>query len=138
MSLYKEIKRNPTRRDLLEFGLIFAGGMGAIGLVNQFYRHAPNAALGFWIAGAAVFLLSLIPPIGRLLYILWMGFGLTIGFVTSPVIMFVVYAIVIVPVGLWFKLTHRDTMRRQLDPKATSYWEDYPGSDDPASYIRQF
>jgi hypothetical protein len=138
MSIYKEIKQNPTRRDLFEFGLIFAGGTGLLGLVNQLYLHKPGPALGFWIAGAVVFALSLIPPIGRLLYILWMGLGLTIGFVTSPVIMFVVYAIVIVPVGLWFKLTHRDTMRRQLDPKAKSYWEDYPGSDDPASYIRQF
>lgn len=138
MSIYKEINKNPSRKDLLEFGLIFAGGAGLLGLANQFYLHKPGPALGFWIAGAAVFALSLIPPIGRLLYILWMGLGLTIGFVTSPVIMFVVYVVVIVPVGLWFRLRRRDTMRRQLDPSAKSYWEDYPGSDDPASYIRQF
>jgi len=28
MSIYKELNRNPTRRDLLSFGLVFAGGMG--------------------------------------------------------------------------------------------------------------
>ena len=57
---------------------------------------------------------------------------------TAPIIMFVVYLIVIVPVGLWFKVTKRDLMRRQLDPGAKTYWEDYPGSDDPASYIQQY
>jgi len=138
MSIYKELKRNPSRRDLLEFGLIFLVGMGGIAALNQFYWAKPGAAMGFGIAGAAVFALSLVPPIGRLLYIAWMALGLTIGLVTSPIIMFVVYAVVIVPVGLVFKVTGRDTMRRNIDPNAKSYWEDYPASDDPASYVRQF
>lgn len=144
MSIYKEIKRNPTKRDLLEFGLIFGVGMGIIGALNHFAVHflfftgKPAAALPFWIAGAAILVLSQIPPLGRLLYILWMGLGLTIGFVTAPIIMFVVYTLVIVPVGVVFKMTGRDTMRRQLDPNAKSYWEEYPKTDDPASYVRQF
>jgi hypothetical protein len=138
MSIYKELNRNPTKKDLLSFGLIFAGGMGALGALNQFYLHRPETALVLFALGGAVFLLALIPPIGRLLYILWMGFGLTIGFFTAPVIMLIVYSIVIVPVGLWFRVTGRDTMRRRLDPEAKTYWEDYPGSDDPASYIRQY
>jgi hypothetical protein len=138
MSIYKELKRNPSKRDLLEFGLIFLVGMGVFAALNQFYWAKPQAAMGFGIAGAVVFVLSLIPPIGRLLYILWMALGLTIGFVTSPIIMFVVYSVVIVPVGLVFKITGRDTMRRTIDPNAKSYWEEYPTTDDPASYVRQF
>ena len=138
MSIYKELNKNPTRKDLLSFGLIFAGGMGAIGALNLLRWDKPSTAMVFFALAGAVFLLSLIPPVGRLLYILWMGLGLTIGFFTAPVIMLVVYVIVIIPVGLWFKVTRRDTMRRQLDPSAKSYWEDYPGSDDPASYIRQY
>jgi hypothetical protein len=138
MSIFAELNRNPTRKDLLSFGLIVAAGLGAFGAYSFFRAHRPETALVLWAVGGAVFLLSLIPPIGRVLYILWMGLGLVIGFFTAPVIMFVLYALVIVPVGLWFKVTRRDTMRRQLDRGAKSYWEDYPGSDDPASYIRQF
>ncbi len=138
MSIYKELNKNPSRRDLVSFGLIFLGGMGVAGAWLHFHSQRPDVALGLWSAGGAVFLLSLIPPVGRVLYILWMGLGLTLGFVMSPIIMAVVYLVVIVPVGLVFKLMRRDTMRRQLDPKASSYWEDYPGSDDPTSYIRQF
>jgi hypothetical protein len=138
MSIYKEINKNPSRRELFNFGAIFLGGMGILGAVNQFYLHKPAVAETLWMVGAAVFVLALLPVIGRLLYILWMGFGLTIGFFTAPIIMFILYVVVMVPVGLVFKLTKRDTMRRGLDPKAGSYWEEYPRSDDPASYIRQF
>jgi len=138
MSIYREIKRDPTRRDLREFGVVFLAGTALLGAVNHLYLDRPSAALGLWIAGGAVFLLSLIPGVGRLLYIAWMGLGLTLGVVTSPVIMFVVYLIAIAPLGLVFKLIRRDTMRRELDPKATSYWEDYPRAEAPARYLRQY
>jgi Saxitoxin biosynthesis operon protein SxtJ len=138
MSIYKEINRRPSRRDLFNFGAIFAAGMGMAGLVNHFYLHKEEVAQTLWIIGAAVFVLALVPGIGRLLYILWMGLGLTIGFFTAPVIMFVVYLLVVVPLALVFKVIKRDTMRRDLDPEARSYWEDHPGSEDPASYVRQF
>jgi hypothetical protein len=138
MTIFAELNTKPTRKDLLSFGLIVAVGLGAFGAYAMFRAHKPDTAMILWAIGGAVFVLAQIPPIGRLLYILWMGFGLVIGFFTAPVIMLVLYTVVIVPVGLWFKITRRDTMRRQLDPAATSYWEDYPGDEDPASYVRQF
>jgi hypothetical protein len=138
MSLYAELNKNPSRRDRLSFGLTVAAGMAAIGAYTYLARQEEESARVFFAVGVAVLLLSLVPPIGRILYILWMGFGLTLGWFTTPILMFVVYALVIMPVGLWFKMTRRDVMRRKLDPRAPSYWEDYPGSADPASYIRQY
>lgn len=138
MRIYDKLDRNPTRRKLFEFGVVFLAGTGLIGAFNRFYLDQPNAALGLWIAGAVIFLLSQVPKVGRLLYVAWMGLGLTIGFVTSPIIMSVVYLIAIVPLGLAFKLLRRDTMRRRIEPAARSYWEDYPRTEDPTRYVRQF
>lgn len=144
MSIYKELKRDPSRRDLLEFGLVLGGVLALIGALSHFEVHflfftgKQAAAVPLWIAAAAILVLSQVPPIGRLLYILWMGFGLTLGFFTAPVIMFVVYLIAIVPLGIVFKLMRRDTMKRELDPNAKSYWEEYPKTDDPTSYVKQF
>ncbi len=78
------------------------------------------------------------PPIGRLLYIFWMGIGVTLGLVTQPIILVVVFLVLITPVGLAFKLIQRDTMRRKLDKRAPSYWEEYREADDPATYVKQF
>jgi len=138
MRIYEELNRNPSPRDLANFGLVFAGGMAALAAVQRFYLEARGWALVFLALGAAVLILARVPRVGRLLYVAWMGLGLTIGFFTAPTVMLVVYVVVIVPVGLYFKATRRDVMRRRLDPGAKSYWEDYPGSLDPASYIRQF
>jgi hypothetical protein len=137
MSIYAELNRNPTRKDLLSFGLIVLAGLSAFG-AHAYLHHERERALAFLAAGAAVFLLSLIPPIGRRLYVLWVGFGLTLGFFTVPVVMFVLYALAVVPLGLWFRLRRRDMMRRTIDRGATTYWEDYPKADDPTRYVRQY
>lgn len=138
LHVYKEIERNPTPRDRVELGLVFAVGLSVFGALARFRWDSPGVATSLWIAAGVGFVLSLVPPIGRVLYILWMGLGRTIGLVTSPILMFAVYAVVIVPVGLVFKLMRRDVMRRELDPAAPSYWEDYPRAEDPARYLRQF
>ncbi|MEZ4299843.1 MAG: SxtJ family membrane protein [Polyangiaceae bacterium] len=135
----KELNTKPSASDLRQFGLIFLGGTAALGVVFwQVFDHNLDRAKFFFIAGAAVMVLSLIPPIGRYLYIVWMFFGLTMGLVTSPVIMFLLFLLLIVPVGIIFKLTGRDLMRRKLDDKADSYWEEYPKAEDPSRYVKQF
>jgi len=134
-----ELNTKPSASDLRQFGLIFLAGTAILGVVFwQVFDHNLDRAKFFFIAGGAVMVLSLIPPIGRLLYIVWMGLGLTMGLVTSPVIMFLMFLILIVPVGLIFKITGRDLMRRKLDEKAESYWEDYPKAEDPSRYVKQF
>jgi polyferredoxin len=138
MSFLKELNKNPSRRDLVEFGLIMLAAAGVFGALCHYRWDKPALGTNLWIAGGVLLVLALIPPIGRLLYIAWMTFGLLVGLVTSPIIMFAVYCVVILPVGLIFKVTKRDTMKRGLDPAAKSYWEDYPSTDDPGHYVRQF
>lgn len=135
-----ELNTKPAFSDLRNFGLIFLAGTGILGVVFwQVLDHdLMRRAVYFFIAGGAVMVLSLIPPIGRLLYIVWMGFGLTLGLVTSPIIMFALFLILITPVALFFKVTGRDTMRRRLDEKSDSYWEEYPRTEDPGRYVKQF
>jgi len=135
-----ELNTHPSASDLRKFGLIFLAGTAILGVVfwQVFDAGSLDRARYFFIVGGSVLVLSFIPPVGRLLYIVWMGFGLTLGLVTSPVIMFALYAVLIVPVGLFFKLTGRDLMRRKLDAKSDSYWEDYPRAEDPTRYVKQF
>lgn len=135
-----ELNLKPPASELRKFGLFFLVGMGILGAV--FWQVYDNGNLDraryFFAAGGAVMVLSLIPPIGRLLYIVWMGLGLVMGLVTTPVIMFILFLVLIVPAGLIFKLKNRDLMKRTLDPKADSYWEEYPKPDDPSRYYKQF
>lgn len=136
--IYDEINRNPSAKELIKFGATFLGGMAAIGLLYYFVFHDQPLAKGLWIAGGVVFVLSFIPPIARILYILWMGLGITMGLVTSPIILALVFLVLITPVGLIFKLIRRDTMKRKMDRGAATYWEEYKETEDPATYVKQF
>lgn len=134
-----ELNTKPSAADLRSFGYIFLGGMAIIGLVFwQLFDHDLHRAQYAFGAGVAVMVLALIPPIGRLLYIVWMGFGLLLGLVTSPIIMYALFLLLITPVALVFKVTGRDKMQRALDDKSDSYWEEYPKHDDPSRYVKQF
>jgi hypothetical protein len=143
IKIYDEINKTPSTRELIKFGATFLGGMAVIGALYFFVFHEEPTARVLWITGGAVFLLSFIPPIARLLYILWiyilwMGIGITMGLVTQPIILVAVFLVLITPVGLVFKLIQRDTMKRKLDRGASSYWEEYRETDDPATYVKQF
>lgn len=136
--IYAEINKNPSAKELIKFGATFLGGMAVIGLLYHFVFHNEPLAKGLWIAGGVVFVLSFIPPVARILYILWMGLGITMGLVTSPIILALVFLVLITPVGLVFKLIQRDTMKRKMDRDAATYWEEYKETDDPATYVKQF
>jgi hypothetical protein len=136
--IYAEINKNPSAKELIKFGATFLGGMAVIGLLYYFVFHNEALAKGLWIAGGVVFVLSFVPPVARILYILWMGLGITMGLVTSPIILALVFLVLITPVGLVFKLIQRDTMKRKMDRGAASYWEEYKETDDPATYVKQF
>ena len=136
--IYAEINKNPSAKELIKFGATFLGGMAVIGFLYHFVFHNEPLAKGLWIAGGVVFVLSFIPPVARILYILWMGLGITMGLVTSPIILALVFLVLITPVGLVFKLIQRDTMKRKMDRDAATYWEEYKETDDPATYVKQF
>jgi hypothetical protein len=138
IKIYDEINKNPSAKELLKFGGAFLGGMAVIGALQFFVFHHEPLARGLWIAGGVVFVLSFLKPIARILYILWMGLGITIGLVTQPLILVVVFLLLITPVGLVFKLIQRDSMKRKLDKGASSYWEEYKETEDPATYVKQY
>ena len=136
--IYDEINKNPSAKELIKFGATFLGGMAVIGLLYYFVFDNQPLAKGLWIAGGVVFALSFIPPVARVLYILWMGLGITMGLVTSPIILALVFLVLITPVGRFFKLIQRDAMKRKMDKGAASYWEEYKETEDPATYVKQF
>jgi saxitoxin biosynthesis operon SxtJ-like protein len=138
IKIYDEINKNPSARELIKFGATFLVGMAALGALQLFAFHNEPLARGLWIAGGVVFVLSFLRPVARLLYILWMGLGITMGLVTQPLILVIVFLVLITPVGLVFKLIQRDTMKRKLDKGADSYWEEYKETEDPATYVKQF
>lgn len=138
-----EVKWHADKRDLLHFALILALGFPLVGLVlawrsgeTAFSNWTPFfvcAAIG-WSAALVVLIL---PPVGRLLYMGWMGIGFALGKVVGPVVVSLLYFVVVTPIGLALRLSGRDSLQRRK-PEGDSFWLEVEHKTRPRSYRRQF
>jgi hypothetical protein len=91
-------------------------------LLGLFFRNNP-VAVGIAVTVAAVLLaLSLLAP-KRLepLSIVWFKFGMLLSRIVNPIVMFLMFAIAMVPMGLLMRF-FTDPMRSKREPDSTTYW----------------
>jgi predicted membrane metal-binding protein len=95
----------------------------------------------YWLAAAGAFALvaltlpRLLAPLNRV----WTRLGLLLFRVVNPIVMFVLYAVTIVPIGLLMRLAGRDPLRLRFDRSAASYWiPREPPGPAPESMKNQF
>jgi len=139
-----EINWAPSERQLRQFGFI---GLAAVPVLCWFFSGAPSpstwgAPTTLMICGVAAGLvmgiLAWLQP--SLLKYFFIGATLAafpIGFVLSEVIIFLIYALLFVPVAFVFRFIGRDALQRQLDREAKTYWTAKETPKDLESYFRQ-
>lgn len=100
-------------------GLVFA----AVALIIAIIFRANPAVMG--VAGAAALMLLalsfLAPRVLEPLNIVWFKFGMLLHRVVNPVVMFLMYAVAFVPLGLLIKPFY-DPLRLKRDRTASTYW----------------
>ena len=135
-----EINRNPTRRELNQFGFIWLGFLVLFGAIARFKLGAPNLALGLWVAAVVVPVVGwVIPSVMRAVFLGMSYAAWPIGFVVSHVILALVYYLVFTPIGLAMRLFGYDPMKRRFDDGVSSYWvERDPAASEAKRYFRQF
>lgn len=135
-----QINRNPTLRELRQFGFIWMGFVAFFGAVAWFKFGNPSLARGLWIASIAVPLLGwAMPSFMRLVFVGMSYLAWPIGFVVSHVVLALVYFGVLTPIGLLMRLFGYDSMKRKFDSEAETYWVKRPAAEvDAKNYFRQF
>jgi hypothetical protein len=106
-------------------GLLFAG---LAVFVAVLWRSSPTVqwvALGMAAILAAVSLIT--PVLLKPMNILWFQFGLLLHRVVNPIMMFAVFAAVIVPAGAIMRVW-RDPLRSRRTTGASTYWIERRGS----------
>ncbi len=118
---------SPTPRRLRIFALSLGVVLACLG-VGYLLRGARSASWTLFTASAVLLALGALRP-GWLSepYRLWMALGLGLGFVMSRAALFVVYFVVITPMGLVMRLAGRD--RLALGKGAKPCWQRV--SEDP-------
>jgi len=128
----------PERGSDRAFGIVFAVVFSIIAA----WPLIKGGPVRLWAAAvAALFLIVAVAfpralaPLNRV----WMAFGLLLGRIISPIMLFLVYVIAVVPTGLIMRVLGKDPLHRRFDRAAPSYWVHRvpPGKPD-ATMTRQF
>jgi hypothetical protein len=148
MSKMIEINFAPDEKTLRQFGWIALAGFGFIAAIAWFEVLIFSFGLGSakpWVVGMSgslallAPLFSLVWPKGNLP--IFVGLSVVtfpIGLVLSRVAMGFLFFVLIMPIGLFFRLTGRDSMQRGYDPSAESYWSDPSAKRPRADYFKQY
>ena len=135
-----DINWKPDRNELRKFGEISLAMLTVIALVFYWLdRLAAVGSLYLCAAGLGIFILSRISTkLVKPFYLLLYAIALPIGFVLTNILMAIIYFIILTPVGLIFRLIHRDPLKRKLDPNAKTYWMPHRTPDALKRYFNQF
>ena len=129
----------PDRQTLRTFaiGLIvlacaYAGWLGWHNRLSTPAAGVCGVVCGLGLVGVCV------PPLLRWVYVGWMVVVFPIGWCVFQAMLAILYFAVIWPLGLLMKALGRDPLALRTDPKATTYWNERPQSDDPRRHFRQY
>jgi hypothetical protein len=132
-----EINWHPDARQLRIFGVGALAASVVVAAVLTFVWGAPVIwALIVPAVGVGIFLCSLISlRAARAVYLALTVATMPIGVVVSFVLLGAFYFLLLTPVGLFFRLIGRDSLRLRFDRKARTYWVPHKA---PASVERYF
>lgn len=131
MSIKLEIQQlDSSRTALRKFGWTVGGVLLLISALLAWKGVSWYPVL-LTIGALLVVLGSVLPQLLRPVFLAWMSLALAMGFVMTRVILTIFFCLVLVPVGLVFRLIGRDALHRKLDRGGATYWIEkrYPIAD---------
>lgn len=102
------------------FGLVFSIFFLILSLINILEYEINFLFLSISIL---LFLITMLIP-GLFFYpnIIWFKFGILLSKIISPVIMFLIYIITFLPIGLLLKMANKDLLKTKINKNNKSYW----------------
>lgn len=110
------------RTELRNFGVILGALFAAFFGLLPLIRHHHALHIWPWCLAAVLWILALLrPSMLSYLYVAWTRLGWTLGWLNTRIILTVIYALLIVPIGTVMRLWGRDRMGQRFDRETTTY-----------------
>ena len=103
------------------FGIVFA----IVFLLFALYPITKSANINYWAFIVSILFLFISfykPSALTRLNILWYKLGLSLGRITSPVFMFLIYFVTVLPTGLIMRMLGKDLLSQKYNKNIKSYW----------------
>jgi len=120
--LLEELKNiDSSKKVIRKFSYQVGIILGLLGLLLSLISKSIH--FGVIIAGLLLIITGLLRPI--LLYPLhklWMGLSIILGFISTRVILFLIYYFVLTPIAVIGRIAGKDFLDEKIDKKKDSYW----------------
>ena len=134
-----ERRKDPTARELRWFGLVVWPFFLLIAALLYFRAELRSVAVVVLSAGTAwLVLYTLIEPLRRPCFLLWMAAVHPLGWLLSHLLLGLVYYLLITPIGLLLRLAGHDPTARKFEPDRATMWHERQEAPPPERYFRQF
>ena len=132
----KNIKEDKTT--IRKFGLTVGTVLLLVGIV--LYLTGKSSSVVFGGIGFLLILFGLIlPSILKPLNKIWMTLAVILGWFMSRLILFILFYIVITPIGFILRMAGKDFLNLRTDKNSDSYWEKREKTvKEKIDYERQF
>lgn len=114
---HAEVKMGSER----SFGFVFA----AVFTIIALWPLISGSAVRYWALGiAAVFAVTALaaPRILAPLNKLWFKFGVLLGAIVAPIVMFLLFFLAVTPTAIIMRALGKDLLLQKIDKSAVSYW----------------
>lgn len=127
---------SPTARQLRQFGAAF---LIVLPLVAWFWGASSVWLLSLVVVGLIVSLVAwFAPSLVRPVFIVVSLMAIPIGLVVGELVLMLLYLGLFVPIGMLFRITGRDSLRRRMNAAVDSHWSKKAQPSSARSYYRQF
>jgi hypothetical protein len=110
----------PTRRQLVQFGLLIAAIVAVVALLPLRSGGRPDAWLLACAAGAGMLSWARPQLLGPV-YRAWIRLGHALGAVSSRIVLTALFFVIFLPIGLAMRVLGRDPLNRRFDQDLESY-----------------
>jgi hypothetical protein len=136
---WSDIQFDPPRKTLREFAGLWLVVWGGLALWQAFGRGRGGLGLALAALALTIGLIGLVRPQWvRSIYVGWMVLAFPIGWTISQIILAAIFFGMFTPIGLVFRLLHRDPLDRDRRHDLESYWAPKPAPVDLRRYFKQF
>jgi hypothetical protein len=114
------------------FGLVFAAVFAIIAGMRLWRGHSDAMwwlMPAFVFAALGLFWTAPLVPLNRL----WARFGRLLHAIVNPIVLALLFALAIVPIGIMMRLAGKDPLRLRRDPSASTYWLPYDSTSRRAN-----
>jgi len=122
IAMIEEIKNiKGDKSDWKKFGITMGIILTIIGLFllwkkNHYFEYSFFLAAAFIIPGL------ILPSVLKPVYKAWMALSVVMGFIMTRVIMFMIFYLIVTPIGLIASITGKKFLDMKIDKGAKSYW----------------